>query len=1071
MIIKQQAFLRRGFADLPYQVVDTSLTSPNYFNITQFPEKIGGGKTLVKLRGNGENLRRFDETEIEVIDAAGNPVRAEVVPFTDRFGDYLVSLYVYPETAQGVATVTAVGVATLDLQGNPINIQTNDLGYNVIWSRSLIILPYERNDSEIVFDIPPTVTVAQIITPARISNALQSTGLYSMTTSSNATIITSNFKGFDKVNATNNGTDDNDLIKTKIQPDLRSTTATTVNTNIRQAHKDIVGGFQTENLNEYNTVMITSTPFFDSSYAGGLVEFFSQSYVLAPNILSGAGFAKVNPYTSLVTQTTQSLQSQLEAWSSTIVKVQNETTAYLQRPVQVSVDLAGPFGSTVTSNHTFHNVSAFTASLTYTANSSLTVTSSLISQSYMQFTFYGLKPAAGDVYKIRTYYKRSAATQDWTLLNDQIITAPEYLTDATKTNQASYAKTTSDFLLTGHFTSNAVFQDNWSLYNDTTTGFDTATGSVSSAVLEDSVRLQSATTFNKILTTKFYQNYINEQAYTIGTDCTLDPYTELEFYMTSDPLSTTLIASDYQPKAYIRSTNKEKTRYASDYGRYGKFIGKITNDTNNRVPYGRVVFDFLTDFDGLGRPLMRCKSTNTSRTGSAYLAKLGITPQKLNGFTPELVQYSIPAPPDFSYYLSESIDYKLEYFDYTGRQSEYVTYLRDVQLEFVSEIASNQCQAEFKRFDFTPQYWISCSIGGSGNYLVSGRTLAQVTSESYSSDTRLYPMFVNGAVGNILGSFAGNEAGNTPVDGWNCAIPINDGLYGTTALNNTFRYISSSRAYVNMTAYKNAAGRVTSSWRWFDTFTNTFDAGAGLVTALTAFAYRTSSLSTIDNARFTTHSCVGITRTGASQSYADYTTANGDTARTRALKSRRLVWPTSNTANPGYFTENGGIYNVKFKLKRTSSYIPDSGSYLMVYIFDAFANYTTSSIGTPGWYPPDRNIIKIGHNYTSGSVSTPSISWYDTATGFYYDEYDINVIQYGTPAQLVFEPSGISNQYFGTLVDDIEFCKVGVTTDPLFIKPQAIQNTSLFSSTAFIPSKTATNTTAIPAKATSVIKK
>jgi hypothetical protein len=1071
MIIKQQAFLRRGFVDLPYQVVDTSLTSPNYFNITQFPEKIGGGKTLIKLRGNGENLRRFDETEIEVIDAAGNPVRAEVVPFTDRFGDYLVSLYVYPETAQGIATVTAVGVATLDLQGNPINIQTNDLGYNVIWSRSLTILPYERNDSEIVFDIPPTVTVAQIITPARISNALQSTGLYSMTTSSNATIITSNFKGFDKVNATNNGTDDNDLIKTKIQPDLRSTTATTVNTNIRQAHKDIVGGYQTENLNEYNTVMITSTPFFDSSYAGGLVEFFSQSYVLAPNILSGAGFAKVNPYTSLVTQTTQSLQSQLEAWSSTIVKVQNETTAYLQRPVQVSVDLAGPFGSTVTSNHTFHNVSAFTASLTYTANSSLTVTSSLISQSYMQFTFYGLKPAAGDVYKIRTYYKRSAATQDWTLLNDQIIEAPEYLTDATKTNQASYAKTATDFLLTGHFTSNTVLQDNWSLYNDTISGFDTATGSISSTVLEDSVRLQTATTYNRILSTKFYQNYINEQAYTIGTECVLDPYTELEFYMTSDPLSTTLIATDYQPKAYIRSTNKEKTRYTAEYGRYGKFIGKIVNNTNNRVPYGRVVFDFLTDFDGLGRPLIRCKPINTTNTGSAYVAKLSITPQKLNGFTPELVQYSIPAPPDFSYYLSESIDYKLEYFDYTGRQSEYVTYLRDVQLEFVSEIASNQCQAEQKRFDFTPQYWISASIGGSGNYLVSGRTLAQVTSESYSSDTRLYPMFVNGAVGNILGSFAGNEAGNTPVDGWNCAIPINDGLYGTTALNNTFRYISSSRAYVNMTAYKNAAGRVTSSWRWFDTFTNTFDAGAGLVTALTAFAYRTSSLSTIDNARFTTHSCVGITRTGASQSYADYATANGDTARTRALKSRRLVWPTSNTANPGYFTENGGIYNVKFKLKRTSNYTPDSGSYLMVYVFDAFANYTTSSIGTAGWYPPDRNIVKIGHNYTSGSVSTPSISWYDTATGFYYDEYDINVIQYGTPAQLVFEPSGINDQYFGTLVDDIEFCKVGVTTDPLFTKPQAIQNISLFSSTAFIPSKAATNTTAIPAKTTSVIKK
>ena len=189
------------------------------------------------------------------------------MPFTDRFGDYLVSLYIYPETAQGAATVSIVGVATQDLEGNPLKIATNDLGYNVLWSRSLTVLPYERNDSEIIFDIPPTVTVAQIITPARISNALQSAGLYSMTTSSNATIITSNFKGFDKVTATNNGTDDNDLIKTKIQPDLRSTTATTVNTNVRQTHQDIIGGFQVENLNQYNTVMVTSTPFFDNTIA------------------------------------------------------------------------------------------------------------------------------------------------------------------------------------------------------------------------------------------------------------------------------------------------------------------------------------------------------------------------------------------------------------------------------------------------------------------------------------------------------------------------------------------------------------------------------------------------------------------------------------------------------------------------------------------------------------------------------------------------------------------------------------------------------------------------------------
>jgi len=38
------------------------------------------------------------------------------------------------------------------------------------------------------------------------------------------------------------------------------------------------------------------------------------------------------------------------------------------------------------------------------------------------------------------------------------------------------------------------------------------------------------------------------------------------------------------------------------------------------------------------------------------------------------------------------------------------------------------------------------------------------------------------------------------------------------------------------------------------------------------------------------------------------------------------------------------------------------------------------------------------------------------------------------------------NAYFGIIVDDIQMCKIGITTDPRFIKPysltQTVQNTS-----------------------------
>jgi hypothetical protein len=47
----------RGYDRRQYLIEDTSTDSPNYFQITQFPDVVGGGKYLIKLKGNGLNLR------------------------------------------------------------------------------------------------------------------------------------------------------------------------------------------------------------------------------------------------------------------------------------------------------------------------------------------------------------------------------------------------------------------------------------------------------------------------------------------------------------------------------------------------------------------------------------------------------------------------------------------------------------------------------------------------------------------------------------------------------------------------------------------------------------------------------------------------------------------------------------------------------------------------------------------------------------------------------------------------------------------------------------------------------
>lgn len=205
----------------------------------------------------------------------------------------------------------------------------------------------------------------------------------------------------------------------------------------------------------------------------------------------------------------------------------------------------------------------------------------------------------------------------------------------------------------------------------------------------------------------------------------------------------------------------------------------------------------------------------------------------------------------------------------------------------------------------------------------------------------------------------------------------------------------------------------------------------------------------------------GITRASISASLVAFNASasiNTTTARdfcTTQLKNRRLFFPTVRTGSaasptnaPGiwtqlygkpsidFFNDNGGIYNVKFTIKRdiANDYYPDSGtnSQLLVYIHNINTRIPTPAgrvPGADGWYPPENNIVRIKNN--------PAMSFVNPSTGFLIETYNINVVQYGAPAQLVFEASGslADNTYFGCIIDDVEFCKVGISTDPNLIKP------------------------------------
>ena len=74
----------KGLEFIPVLYEDPSLTSPEYFQISEFPTRLTAGKNLFKLRGHPTNLTTGGALGIEVLDYNGNPIYTEVVDFIDE---------------------------------------------------------------------------------------------------------------------------------------------------------------------------------------------------------------------------------------------------------------------------------------------------------------------------------------------------------------------------------------------------------------------------------------------------------------------------------------------------------------------------------------------------------------------------------------------------------------------------------------------------------------------------------------------------------------------------------------------------------------------------------------------------------------------------------------------------------------------------------------------------------------------------------------------------------------------------------------------------------------------------
>ena len=149
----------KGYDTLNTYYSDSSLLSPDIFDISFFPNKLTVGKNLIKFRGNLNSLKVGAPIDVEILDSNGDTIYSEFIDYIDQDGSRVLSIYIYEDTAPGNATIIFVTEITkINNQQIPNNFQ-NQL--NAKWTRTIPVNPLDLNTSTVIFDDLPKVTISE----------------------------------------------------------------------------------------------------------------------------------------------------------------------------------------------------------------------------------------------------------------------------------------------------------------------------------------------------------------------------------------------------------------------------------------------------------------------------------------------------------------------------------------------------------------------------------------------------------------------------------------------------------------------------------------------------------------------------------------------------------------------------------------------------------------------------------------------------------------------------------------------------------------------------------------------
>jgi hypothetical protein len=604
--------LKQNLDKVSIYKIDTTENSI-VFNISDLPNKFTAGKNSFKIAGS-LLLRQDSEVLIEILDANDQPIYYQVNNFTDRLKNKIVSVYIYPETAIGQATITILG----ELYTDDIPIVWRGIS-NVKWTKKINIDSLQQNNSEIIFDDQPIITINEQFKPAA-SLSYQSGSIVTLTSSSfeNSTI-----KYYNSVGQTwaSNYSEQKELFS-----DSKNTNAKS-NQSIQQ---------------NYNTNLLKETKF--NSKTDFRVE-ASEDYfyldksgptIVLDTLVSGSGFTSemIGGEISVVLPlNTIPSTSYNNSYVGIISDVLNKTTLRLSNPFYVSASNKG-YDDIMFINNFGPNEDyqiKYTESPAYSG-----------SQAYKTFAaiqLHNLIPVSGDVYRIKTFAKSKSSLSDYELIGNNIVNKSNMLIDSSSANSN---------LEIGKITSQSIINSFWSISN--------LLGSAGDVLTHDCSEINNAfkIVFGAVNDGKLEVYPSSSQTYYTNNDY------EIKLTCCGKKITTAPILKVYMSGSAFTE---------SDVDEFGKLIGTVTLNTESKKTFQDLTFTFSPQNNATAKPIFLIES------GEWHISDVEIFPQSLPGFTPNYLLLNAPVN---STWDNNTFDFKFEFFDYTEKMSNQIIYVENV---------------------------------------------------------------------------------------------------------------------------------------------------------------------------------------------------------------------------------------------------------------------------------------------------------------------------------------------------------------------------------------------------------